>query len=629
MNENVKTGGLTEERLKDLENKALIFIGFLLASFHIYTAYFGTLPAYQHRTIFLYLSMMMIPLSRKFKFLGVKGKLVFDIVIIAFFAYLLVFCYQLSDILWKQTGVMSNLDMVLSAILVVLLLYFTWKVVGPALPIISIIVMLYARFGNYLPRGLGHRGYSWARILETLFKGVNGIFGTSLGAASVYVGIFVVFAALLETCGAGDVFINMTQSMIGMFRGGPAKVAVVASGLFGTISGSAVANVVGTGTFTIPLMKKTGFKSEFAGAVETAASTGGQLMPPVMGAAAFIMADYLGSYSMVIAAAIIPAIVYYVALFIMIDLQSIKDDLKGQPKSELPRFTAVMKDGGYLLLPLLLLIFMLVIIRYSAQKSAFFAIVLLFALCLFWPGKHMPVKTLLTNIGKSARGIPATALTTGTAGIIVSMLMLTGIGYKLSSILIDVSGGQVLVLLLLTMVVSIILGMGMPTSAAYILLATLIVPALTDMGIEKIAAHFFVFYFGIMANITPPVAIASYAAASIAESSAMKTGFLAWRLALAGFLMPFMWCFNPAILGIGSGVQIAVAAVSGLLGAFALACALQRYFKGDLSLLVSGLFLVGAVCSMIPGTLTDVIGLACIAAAVAWQLVKGKKTAAA
>lgn len=386
--------------------------------------------------------------------------------------------------------------------------------------------------------------------------------------SSIYVSVFVIFAGVLEASGAGDVFIRLTQSLLGGFRGGPAKVAVVASSLFGTISGSAVANVVGTGSFTIPLMKKSGFKPEFAGAVETAASSGGQLMPPVMGAAAFIMADYIGSYQDVLIAAIIPAILFYIALFMMIDLEALKNNLRGQSKEELPNFKEELKNGWFLLLPLVLLVFLLVGVRYSAQKSAFFSIIFLVLIMLLYPGKRRKLHEVIRLIANSSKGMVSVALTTGTAGIIVGILMLTGIGYKLSSLLIAISGGNVFLLLFLTMLTSVILGMGMPTSAAYVLLATLIVPALEQLGVMKIAAHFFVFYFGIMANVTPPVAVAAYTAAGIANADAMKTGLIAWRLSLAGFLMPFMFCINPALIGKGAPAEIVMAIVTALIGSF-------------------------------------------------------------
>jgi TRAP transporter 4TM/12TM fusion protein len=432
---------------------------------------------------------------------------------------------------------------------------------------------------------------------------------------------------MLESSGAGDVFIRLTQSLLGSYRGGPAKVAVVASGLFGTISGSAVANVVGTGTFTIPMMKKTGFKPEFAGAVETAASSGGQLMPPVMGAAAFIMADILGSYQVVILAAIIPAVLYYIALFMMIDIEAIKHNLFGLPKNELPKFREEIKNGWFLLLPLVVLIALLVVVRYSAQKSAFFSIIILMIISLTNPKKRDSILGLGKKLADSSKGMISVALTTGTAGIIVGVLMLTGIGYRLSSLLIEFSHGYVLLLLFLTMVTSIILGMGIPTSAAYILQATLIVPALEDMGVAKIAAHFYVFYFAIMANVTPPVAIAAYTAAGIAQADSMKTGFIALRLSLAGFLIPYLFALNPALLGQGTAWEVSSAVITAIIGCFALACAVQRYFKGPLNWPATILIFVGSVGMIMPGTISDIAGLAIIAVIFTFQIIRAKRKA--
>lgn len=530
-----------------------------------------------------------------------------------------IYAYSIADVMWKQSGMLTRPEIILGTWLTILLLYFTWKVVGPALPIVAIVCIIYAFIGPYLPQIIGHRGYTWARIVEVLFKGTNGIFGTSLGASSIYVAIFCIFAAFLESSGAGDVFINLTQAKLGAYRGGPAKVAVVASGLFGTISGSAVANVVGTGTFTIPMMKRSGFRGEFAGAVEAAASSGGQIMPPVMGAAAFIMADMVGSYQAVIFAAIIPAVLYYVALYMMIDLEAIKRKLVGLPKSELPNFAEELKKGWYLLAPLVILILLLVVFRYSPQKSAFFSTCLLVAICLLHPSKREKVSVLVKNLAKASQGIPNVALTTATSGIIVGILMMTGLGYKLSSLLVEISGGNVFLLLLFTMCVSIVLGMGMPTSGAYILLATLIVPSLKEWGIPELAAHFFVFYFGVLANVTPPVAIASYTAAGIAKADTMRTGLEGLRLCLAGFLMPYMFCFNPVLLGDGSPVEIIMAIITATIGIFGLACSLHRFFLYKLSIFKTGLLLLGSLGMMMPGTLTDVIGIAIVGVILASQ----------
>ncbi|MBT9778053.1 TRAP transporter fused permease subunit [Clostridium sp. MCC353] len=612
-----------------IQKAAILVIGLTLALFHIYTSFFGALPSYQHRIIHLVMSMMLVPLCYDlFKCKSNTGKMIYQVIFIGILAAIGIYSYSIANDMWKQSGTMSNIDMVLGTLLILMLLYFTWRVVGAAMPIIAILCILYALLGPKLPQGIAHRGYNWSRITELLFKGTNGIFGTPLGVSSIYVSVFVIFAGVLEASGAGDVFIRLTQSLLGGFRGGPAKVAVVASSLFGTISGSAVANVVGTGSFTIPLMKKSGFKPEFAGAVETAASSGGQLMPPVMGAAAFIMADYIGSYQQVLVAAIIPAILFYIALFMMIDLEALKNNLRGQSKEELPNFKEELKNGWFLLLPLVLLVFLLVGVRYSAQKSAFFSIIFLVLIMLLYPGKRRKFWDVVKLIAGSSKGMVSVALTTGTAGIIVGILMLTGIGYKLSSLLIALSGGHVFLLLFLTMLTSVILGMGMPTSAAYVLLATLIVPALEELGVMKIAAHFFVFYFGIMANVTPPVAVAAYTAAGIAKADSMKTGLVAWRLSLAGFLMPFMFCINPALIGQGTMVEIILAIATALIGSYGLATAVQRYFKGNLNWFQTIVVLAGSIFMMVPGTMTDAIGIICIGFVYSVQIGKEKKAKA-
>ena len=608
------------------ENISLFIIGFALSMYHIFTAFFGPLPSYQHRVIHLGLSMMLVLFTYKFKITNLKFKRSFQVISMAIIVLFTGYALSIADVMWKQSGRLNSVDVVLGTLLVIILIYLTWKVVGPALPIISMICIVYAFVGPYLPATVGHVGFSWTRIVELLYKSVNGIYGTSLGASSIYVAIFVIFASFLETSGAGDVFIRLTQSKLGSYRGGAAKVGVVASALFGTVSGSAVANVVGTGSLTIPMMKKTGFKPVFAGAVEAVASSGGQIMPPVMGAAAFIMADMVGSYQLVLAAALIPAILYYLALYFMIDLEALKYGLKGVPKSELPNFMDELKKGWYLIIPLVVLIFFLVVVRFSPQKSAIYAITLLILICMLHPSKRQGILSILKGVSESARGIPSVALTTATSGIIVGLLMLTGLGYKLSSILVDISNGNVFILLFLTMIVSVILGMGMPTSGAYILLATLIVPALTDLGINLLSAHFFVFYFGVLANITPPVAIASYTAAGISGADAMKTGFVAWRLSLAGFILPFLFAFNPALISQGQPMQIVQAVFTATVGIFGLACAIQRYFKGNLSILKSGLLLLGSLSMMVVGTFSDLLGAAIIILILGTQFIKAKKS---
>jgi len=617
-----------QETTKGLDIRKTLFmiIGLALALFHIYTSFFGALPSYQHRIIHLTLSIMLVPLSYDlFRTKNAALKLLPTIVVMGAMLVIGIYAYSIADDMWKQSGTMSDFDMVLATILVILLLLFTIKLVGFAMPLIAVISIVYAFLGPYLPRGIAHRGYSWARITELLFKGTNGIFGTPLGVSSIYVSIFVIFAGILEASGAGEVFIKLTQALLGGFRGGPAKVAVVASSLFGTISGSAVANVVGTGAFTIPLMKRSGFSPEFAGAVETAASSGGQLMPPVMGAAAFIMADYIGSYQQIVLSAVIPALLFYIALFMMIDLESVKNGLLGQARSDLPDWKKVIRDGWLLILPLILLVYLLVGVRYSAQKSAFFSIVCLVLIMLLDPRNRKKPAEVLRLVADSSKGMVSVALTTGTAGIIVGILMLTGIGYKLSSLLITLARGNALLLLFLTMLTSLVLGMGMPTSAAYILLATLIVPALEKLGVAKIAAHFFVFYFGIMANVTPPVAVAAYTAAGIAKGDAMKTGFIAWKLSLAGFLLPYLFCMNPALLGQGNPGEVALAVATALIGSYGLAAAMQRYFKGRLSLWKTIVLLGGSVCLVMPGSKTDLAGIFCLLLIFGLQIVAFKR----
>jgi TRAP transporter 4TM/12TM fusion protein len=568
---------------------------------------------------------MLVPLFA-FNFKNAKLRLAFIAVVFisvgVFGGYAL---YNAND-LWRRVGAITNIEVLLSTIMVVFVLAFAWKIVGPVLPVLAIICLIYAMIGPYLPIAIGHRGYTWARLMELMFMGTNGVLGTSLGVSSTYVAIFIIFASILESSGAGSVFINLTQSALGGFRGGPAKVAVVASSLVGIISGSAVANAVATGPLTIPLMKRTGFKAEFAAAVEAAASSGGQLIPPVMGAAAFIMAEIIGSYQVVIAAAIIPAVLYYVALFVMVDLEALKHGYHGQPRSQLPKFLGELKTGWLLITPLGLLIYMLVVMRYSPPRSAYYAIMMILLIVLLVPGFRQNPFSVFKGLALSAKGIPSIALITGTSGILVGILMLTGLGHRLSNILVDLSGGNVYLLLLFTMIASLILGLGLPTSGAYILLAALVVPAMEQIGVAQISAHFFVFYFGVMANVTPPVAVASIATAGIANADPIRTCFIAWRLCLNGFILPFIFALNPALLGHGTVGEVALAIIIALIGTSALAMVLQRFFLRRMNIVEILLMSVFIVSLIIPGLQYSLIGMAGIILIAALHVLRHRRS---
>ncbi len=521
------------------------------------------------------------------------------------------------DIADRGAGDATTTTTILGGIAVVLVLDSTRRMMGWALPTIALVFLAYAFAGPHLPGALAHRGYDLERVVNVLYASTSGIAGTPLQTSASYVAIFVIFAAFLDVSGAGQFFIDWSYAGFGWLRGGPAKVAILASMLMGTISGSAVANVAATGSFTIPVMKKAGLKPAFAGAVESAASSGGQIMPPVMGAAAFIMVEIMGtSYNSIMKAAILPGFFYFLAVFCMVDFQVAKQGLRGIPRKELPSPKKVFLAGWHLILPLLLLMYLLVIVQYTPIMSAFWSVVAVVAVSWMRGSTRMTLNKICEALRKGGNSMLEVATACATAGIVVGILLLTGLAMRLSSLMIEWSGGNLLPLLIITMLVSLILGMGLPTSAVYIVLATLVVPALTQLGVEPMGAHMFAFYFGVLANVTPPVAIAAYTGAGIAAANPMETGVLAFRLALAGFILPFMWVYNPALLLQGDPTRVGIAVVTATIGIVALAAAVQGYLFGHALRYERVILLAAALMLIVPGWRTDLIGGSLIAAAI-------------
>jgi len=590
--------------------------------FHLWTSYAGTLPTMQQAYTHLGFALVLIFLTRPFVAEGSKARTLLrwsiDSLLIlgsvAISAYAVINFLEISR---RGAGDPTEVGVWLGVLAVILVIDATRRVVGWALPILAILFLIYGFVGPYMPGALGHRGYDLERIASTLYLTTSGLAGTPLQVSATYVAIFIIFAGFLDTSGAGKFFIDWSYAGLGWMRGGPAKVAVVGSAMMGTISGSAVANVVATGTFTIPVMKRAGLRPAFAGAVEAAASSGGQIMPPVMGAAAFIMVEFLGApYSEIMAAAIFPGILYFLAVLTMVDFEVAKAGIKGLPRSELPSAWGIFKGGWHLLAPLVLLVYLLVVIEYTPVTSAFYGIVAVLAVSFLRGATRMYPDRIWTALRASGTGMLEVAAACACAGIIIGILMLTGLATRLSSIMIDLAGGSLFVLMIITMIISLILGMGLPTSAVYIILATLVVPAMVEMGVNPLAAHMFVFYFGVLANVTPPVAIAAYAGAGLAGANATTTGVIAFKLALAGFLLPYIWVYNPALLLQGTPFVIALAVVTSLVGIIALAAAVQGYLLGGPANWLQRLLLGGGALALIkPGILTDLIGFGLIAVA--------------
>ena len=468
-------------------------------------------------------------------------------------------------------------------------------------------------------------------IIYKLFYTTSGVIGTPINVCYTYIVLFIIFGAFLERTGIGNYFIQFANRLVGAYSGGPAKVAVVASALEGMCSGSSVANTVGSGSITIPLMKKTGYKPEFAAAVEAAASTGGQIMPPIMGAAAFLMAEYMDlPYMQVAVKAILPAILYFAGIFITVHLEAKKLGLKGIPKNELPKVSYLLKKV-YLLLPLVLLIALVSSGARTMQFSASVSILAAIVVGFLNSEERLTPGKILEALEAGARGAVTVAVACAMAGIIAGCITVTGLASILINGIVNLAGNATIIGLVLTMLCCIVLGMGVPTTANYCIMAATCAPILVQLGFDVVAAHFFVFYFGIVADITPPVALAAYAGSAIAKSDPMKTGITATKLAIAAFIVPYIFAYNPGMLFVGDATvfDVVIIGITALLGLFGVATALNGYFYCKVPAVLRIVLLGAGLCMMIPGLLTDVIGLVVLVAVVVYQYTHAKKINAA
>ena len=518
----------------------------------------------------------------------------------------------------------TTADYVLGIMMIAVVLEATRRAAGSIVMLTSFIFLLYTRFGYLLPGILGHRGESWKRIITTLYVSTEGFFGSTVGVAANYIILFVVFGAFLEAFGTGQWFVDFAYAITGKFRGGPAKTAVVSSGLMGMLSGASAANVVTTGSFTIPLMKKMGYEPHEAGAIEAVASTGGMLMPPIMGSGAFIMAEYLQvKYSVIAAAAAIPAILFYVSLILMTDAVAVKRGLVGLPKEELPKFKEVIKDRGFLAIPIFVLVAMIGI-GFSASKSAVIAIGSILAVACLKRETRPTLKKILTALENGAKGSSSIVMITSCVGMIVCALTLTGLGTRLSNALFSLAGGNLYMGALLAAFIAIILGCGMPVAAVYIILGSILAPSLIQMGAAKLAAHMFIFYFACIGTITPPVAITAYTGAAIAEANPNKTGFTAFRYGAVAYIIPFMFIISPELLLIGTTKDIILSVLTALLGVLCLTAALEGYMVYKFYPLPRIFMGIAACLLLLSGVITDLAGFLCIAAAFITDIIIAK-----
>ncbi|MCD8077722.1 MAG: TRAP transporter permease [Lachnospiraceae bacterium] len=538
-----------------------------------------------------------------------------------------------------RAGSASQPDVIVGTILVLLVLEAARRVSGATLPILGIIFMIYSLMGTKnglipvdFPGLFRHRGYTWTKLIGHLFANTEGIYGTSVNVSSTYIFLFITFGEIMNKCGMGQFFNDIANALAGSSKGGPAKVSVLASGFLGSINGSAIANVVTTGTFTIPLMKKTGYSKEFAGAVEATASVGGQILPPIMGAAAFVMAETLGvQYGEVIIAAVVPALIYYVGILIQIQMRASKDNLNGIPKDQCPKVGDVMKRSGHLLIPIVFLIYMLFFSGKTVIFSAFVTILFTIVVAELRPSSRMSLKDIAEALIASAKSTVSVAVACASVGIIIGVCSLTGFALNMASAIIALGGKNLMLTLLFTMVTCMILGMGLPSIPSYLITATIAAPALIQLGIPDMAAHMFCFYFAMFANLTPPVALAAFAAAGLSGGNPMKTGFQSVKLALAGFIVPYMFVYNNELLLMNvtliSGVQVVI---TSLIGVFLISGACEGYLYKKIPVVLRVVMFAGALLLIDSQLYTDVIGIVIFAAVLVIQKgMAGKKPAAA
>mgnify|MGYP006278232497 FL=1 len=615
----------------------ITIIAISLSLFHLYTSGFGVLLALKQRAVHLLfifpLTFLLYPFSRNKKD---RNPTILDIT----FALLglvpsiyILFNYKA---LALRAGAYKTTDIVLGAIIILLVLEGTRRAIGKPLPIIASTFLIFALFGPYMPGPLAHRGFSIERIISQLYLTTEGIFGIPIGVSATFVFMFVLLGAFLEATGVSQYLLDLAFAGMGHRRGGPAKAAVVSSGLMGMVSGSSIANTVTTGSITIPIMKKVGFKPEVAGAVEASASTNGQFMPPIMGAAAFIMVEFTEiAYVEIIKHAIIPAILCYIGLLCIIHIQALKTGIEGMDKSELDPFWSTFFKGIYYIFPILVLLYFLIIIRVTPLNAAFWAIVTCIAVTI--GVKIFKVSTTNNNqqnednskqnitpkqalkefsgemiyaLKTGAKNMVNIALACACAGIIIGIVNLTGLGLRMTSLIVTLAQGKLLLTLLFAMIASIILGFGLPTTATYIVMATLTAPAVAQLGVPLIAAHLFVFYYGIVADVTPPVCLATYAGAGIANSDPVKTGILGVKFDLVAFVLPFIFVYSPNLLLIDTTiVQIIVTFITALIGMYAFSAAIQNFYIIKTTLIERIILFAVAVMLIIPNFIYSIIGI--------------------
>lgn len=633
-----------ESNTRDLKGilSKIVFFGLLAFSiFQLYTAIGKPFTAQIQRSIHLGFALSLIfllfPARKK---IGIRrDKVPFYDIILSLLAIVVGLYWPLfMDDLVYRVGRVSDIDLIIGILAILLTLEAARRAVGLPITIISVAFLIYAFFGPYFPGFLAHRGQSVENLVQLMFFTTDGILGTPISVSATFIFVFLLFGAFLVKTGVGNYFNDLAVVLAGRLTGGPAKVAIFSSALQGTISGSSVANVVGSGSYTIPMMKKLGYRKEFAGGVEAAASTGGQIMPPIMGAAAFLMVEFIGgvTYWEIAKAAAIPALLYFTGIWIMTHFEAKRVGLAGMDASQIPNKKETLKKI-YLLLPIIgIIVFLLAGI--PTMKAALLGIVLTIVVSSISKETRIGIRDMIQALVDGARTALAVAAATACAGIIVGVVVKTGLGLSLATGLISAAGGNIFLTLFFTMLAAIILGMGSPTTANYVITSTIAAPAIItllmlDMPpgatvpiVVAVSAHLFVFYFGIIADITPPVALAAFAASGISGGDPIKTGVTSAKLAIAAFIIPYMFVFNPAMLMLDSSVtEIVWVTFTAIVGMVAIGAGMIGFWYLKLNLIMRIVTVGTGMLLIYPETLTDIIGLVLFAILMAWQFISHKK----
>lgn len=606
------------QQLRGFTKGLVAILGTLYSGYYIYTAIFGIRSPQEHRGLYFGVAAILIFLVYPFK-KGPKARAgaadwLLALIATGAFGYFVVNYGAMVG----RAGLPSTADVIAGVVVIVLSLEVARRTTGWPLPIISGITIAYVFTGQDLPGLLHHTGYSVERFVGSQFMSFNGIFGVVADTFATYVFLFIVFGAIFQKSGAGQFFVDFPVAIAGRFRGGPAKAALLMSAIMGSVSGSAVANVMTTGVFTIPLMKRTGYSKNFAGGVETAASTGGQMLPPVMGAGAFLIAEFTGTpYSTIVLVSIVPAIMYFFAVYLMIDFEALKQNLRGVASEDRPQIGQVLKEGWFFTIPLVL-IFTLVVLNYSPAYAAVWGIFAAALLGLIpYRGTALRWPQLRDSLWHASVSSLTIAGIVGVIGIIIGVMGLTGLGLRFSDIVVQASGGHLLVALVLVAIASWVLGMGTTATSSYVVVAVVAAPALIDLGLSPLVAHLIIFWVSQDANLTPPVCVTAYAAAGISGGSPMGTAGRAWMLGRGLYIVPFLLAYSPLATGPVSSALLP--AISAFIGIYALCAGMSRYLLLPALWIEVFVLIVGGILLIIPGLLTNLLGLVLLAGALLYQ----------